>query len=56
MFCASERSTPQLVMGGRRPSPRKESAVSPRIMFGIDRVAETIRWLVKAGRRCRRMT
>jgi hypothetical protein len=55
MFWASDRSTPQLVMGGRRPRPRKDSAVSPRIMFGMDRVADTIRWLVNAGRRCRRM-
>ena len=55
MFCASERSTPQLVIGGRRPRPRKESAVSARIIEGIDSDAEAIRWLVKFGTRCRPM-
>ena len=55
MFCASERSTPQLVIGGRSPRPRKESAVSARIMEGIDSEAEAIRWLVKFGTRCRPM-
>ena len=38
MFCASLRSTPQLVTGGRRPRPRNERAVSPRIMLGTDSV------------------
>ena len=43
MFCASVRSTPQEVIGGRKPSPRKESAVSARIIEGIERVSEAIR-------------
>ena len=55
MFCASLSSTPQLVIGGRTPSPRNDSAVSPRIMPGIIKVAEAIRWLVKLGSRCRPM-
>ena len=55
MFCASFSSTPQLVIGGRRPRPRNDSAVSPRIMPGIDRVAEAIRWLMKLGSRWRPM-
>ena len=38
-------STPQLTTGGHRPRPRKLSAVSPRIMRGIDRVRSTIRQL-----------
>ena len=56
MFCASFSSTPQLVIGGRSPSPRKDNAVSPRIMLGIESVAEAIRWLVKLGIRWRKMT
>ncbi len=43
MFCASLSSTPQLVIGGRNPSPRKDSAVSPRIMLGITNVADAIK-------------
>ena len=53
MFWASASSTPQEVMGGRSPRPRKESAVSPRIMAGIDSVAEAMRWLAKLGSRWR---
>ncbi len=55
MFCASFSSTPQLVIGGRRPRPRKLSAVSPRIIAGIDSVADAIRWLMKPGIRWRPM-
>ena len=55
MFCASFSKTPQLVIGGRSPRPRKDSAVSPRIMPGITRVAEAIRWLIKLGNRWRPM-
>ena len=49
MFWASFSSTPQLVIGGRRPRPRNYSAVSPRIMHGMESVAEAIRWLDEAG-------
>ncbi|GIS90743.1 MAG: hypothetical protein CM1200mP20_07840 [Pseudomonadota bacterium] len=35
--------TPQLVIGGRRPSPRKLNAVSPRIIPGMDNEADAIR-------------
>src|SRR6266508_3550212 len=54
-FCASLSSTPQLVTGGRRPRPRNDSAVSPRIIEGIESVAEAIRWLMKFGIRWRAM-
>jgi len=53
MFCASFSSTPRLVIGGRRPRLRKLSAVSPKIMPGMAKVAEAIRWLMKLGSRCR---
>ena len=33
-FCASCRSTPQLMAGGRRPSPRKDSDVSEGSCWG----------------------
>ena len=55
MFCASLSSTPQLVIGGRSPRPRNDSAVSPRIIDGMARVAEAIRWLMKFGSRWRPM-
>ena len=55
MFCASFSSTPQLVIGGRSPMPRNDSAVSPRIMLGIDSDAAAIRWLMKPGSRWRPM-
>jgi hypothetical protein len=56
MFCASVRRTPQLVIGGRSPSPRNDSAVSPRIIPGIKSVAEAIRWLMNAGIMWRQIT
>ena len=34
IFCASLSRTPQLVIGGLNPSPRKDSAVSPFIELG----------------------
>ena len=43
------------VIGGLSPSPRKLSAVSARIIDGIDSEAEAIRWLMKLGSRCRPM-
>ena len=43
MFWASFSNTPQLVIGARKPIPKKLSAVSPRIMVGMERVAEAIR-------------
>ena len=48
--------TPQLTAGARRPNPRKLSAVSPRIIAGIDRVALAIRCDMKFGNRCLRIT
>ena len=35
MFCASWRSTPQLIAGGRMPRPRKDRDVSLMIITGI---------------------
>ena len=35
MFCASCSSTPQLIAGGRSPSPRNESEVSLMMIAGI---------------------
>ena len=35
IFCASRSITPQLMAGGRRPNPRKLSAVSLMIMAGM---------------------
>ena len=49
MFCASCSSVPQETMGAWRPSPRKLSAVSARIMPGMARVAAAMMWLVKLG-------
>ena len=43
MSVASFSSTPHEVMGGRSPRPRNDSAVSARIIDGIDRVADAIR-------------
>ena len=54
-FCASLSSTPQLVMGVLIPSPRKLSAVSPRIIEGMVSVAITSTWLMVLGKRCRVM-
>ncbi len=47
---ASTSRMPQLVIGGLKPRPRKESAVSPRIMPGMAIVAEAIRCDMKPGR------
>jgi hypothetical protein len=55
MSVASLSSTPHEVMGGLRPKPRKESAVSARIIDGMESVAEAIRWLMKPGSRWRPM-
>ena len=52
-FCAPCSSTPQLTAGGRSPTPRKLSAVSPRIIEGMRLEALTIRWLANAGSMCR---
>ena len=54
MLIASCRSTPQLTTGGRRPMPRNESEVSPRIMVGTEMVRATMTWLVTHGSRCRK--
>ena len=35
MFCASCSRTPQLIAGGRRPSPRKLNDVSLMMIAGI---------------------
>ena len=42
IFCASVSSTPQLMAGSRRPSPRKERDVSPRIDWGMEMVMDTM--------------
>ena len=42
MFCASCRSTPQLIAGGRMPSPRKLSEVSLMIMTGMASVLDAM--------------
>ena len=55
MFCASCSSTPQLTTGGRRPRPRKLSAVSARIIAGIASVTEAMMWLVKRRHHVPRM-
>ena len=55
-FCASFNITPQDTAGALRPRPKKDSAVSPKIIAGIERVAEAIRWLIKFGNKCRRIT
>ena len=52
---ASFSKTPQEVMGGRSPRPRKDSAVSARIMLGTARVRLTITWEEVEGSRCRHM-
>src|SRR5206468_4232792 len=49
MFCASLSMTPQDTIGGRSPRPRKDSAVSPRIIDGIVMVAEAMRCEMKPG-------
>jgi len=43
------RSTPQLMAGGRRPNPRKDSEVSLMIMAGMARVVAAMMWLRKRG-------
>src|SRR5207245_11781239 len=49
MFWACWRSTPQLMAGGRRPSPRKDSEVSLMIMAGEARVGAAMMCLRKDG-------
>ena len=48
-FCACCRSTPQEMAGGRRPRPRKESAVSLMIMAGSASVVAAMMWLMNDG-------
>ena len=40
MFCASRSSTPQEIVGGCSPSPRKDSEVSARIIAGTASVTD----------------
>ncbi len=42
-FCESCRRTPQLMVGGRKPSRRKLNEVSARIMPGMAIVMVTMR-------------
>ena len=55
-FWVSCSITPQLMAGGRRPSPRKLRPVSARIIPGMARVAVAMMWLLMAGTMWRRMT
>ena len=55
MFCASWSSTPQLIAGGRRPSPRKLSDVSLMIIAGIASVVAAMMWLMNEGTMWRKM-
>ncbi len=55
MFCASWRSTPQLIAGGRMPSPRKLSEVSLMIIAGMASVLVAMMWLRNVGTMWRRM-
>ena len=48
-FCACCRSTPQLMAGGRKPRPRKLSAVSPMTIAGSASVVAAMMWLRKSG-------
>ena len=49
-FCVSLSMTPQLVIGGLSPRPKKPRAVSLRIIDGMASVAWTIRWLAQLGK------
>ena len=49
MFCASCSSTPQLIAGGRSPSPRNESDVSLMMIAGIASVVAAMMWLMNDG-------
>src|SRR5262249_57415950 len=51
-FWACCRSTPQLMAGGRRPRPRKLSAVSLTIMAGRGRGGAAVMWGLKEGTQC----
>ena len=55
MFCASRSSTPHEMVGGCRPRPRKDSAVSARIIAGIASVTDAMMWLMKLGSMWRKM-
>src|SRR6516164_3674029 len=48
IFCASCNSTPQLIAGGRIPSPRKESEVSLMINTGMASELVAMIWLRNA--------
>ena len=48
-FCACWSSTPQLMAGGRRPRPRKLSAVSLMIIAGSASVVAAMMWLRNVG-------
>ena len=50
-FCACWSSTPQLIAGGRSPSPRKDNDVSLMTMAGIANVVAAMMWLMKEGTR-----
>src|SRR2546427_11550163 len=49
MFWACWRSTPQLMAGGRRPSPRKDSEVSLMIMAGVGGGGGGVVWVGEEG-------
>jgi hypothetical protein len=48
-FCASCSRMPQLIAGGRRPSPRKLSEVSLTIITGKARLTAAMMWLANDG-------
>ncbi len=51
-FWACCSRTPQLIAGGRRPRPRKLSAVSLTIMAGSASVVAAMMWLMNDGTMC----
>ena len=55
MFWASWSRTPQLIAGGRRPSPRKLSDVSLMMIAGIASVVAAMMWLMNDGTMWRKM-
>ena len=55
MFCASCSSTPQLIAGGRKPRPRKESVVSLMIIAGKARLTAAMMCDRKEGTMWRKM-
>ena len=55
MFCAPFSSTPSEIAGGRRPSPRKPSAVSLAIIAGSASVVVAMMWLMHEGSRWTKM-